>query len=148
MAWRRSSPAWWGSTAATNSKSGSPTTISHTVAPMRPEAPNTPTLVTEPWSRTCDGGEGHLGECRFLEGADEGDDSLVAEHPLGDALDVVASNSLGALDEFVHAQDLAVHQLAAPDAVHAAAGILESKGQRALEVALGQRQLVVGDAVL
>ena len=44
-AWRRSIPAWNGSTAATSSSSGSPRTAPHTVAPMRPAAPNTPTFV-------------------------------------------------------------------------------------------------------
>jgi hypothetical protein len=42
---RRSRPAWKGSTAATSSRSGSASTASQTVAPMRPAAPNTPTLI-------------------------------------------------------------------------------------------------------
>src|SRR5438128_169015 len=39
------SPACWGSTAATRSTASSPATASHTVAPMRPPAPNTPTRI-------------------------------------------------------------------------------------------------------
>ena len=42
---RRSSPRAYGSTAATSSSSGSSSTAWHTVAPMRPAAPNTPTLI-------------------------------------------------------------------------------------------------------
>ena len=42
---RRSMPACSGSTAATSSRSGSASTASHTVLPMRPAAPKTPTLV-------------------------------------------------------------------------------------------------------
>src|SRR6185436_7128776 len=41
-------PVHWGSTAATSSRSGAPVTASHTVAPMRPPAPNTPTRVMRP----------------------------------------------------------------------------------------------------
>ena len=39
------SPAWCGSIAATSSQSAASSTVSHTVAPMRPPAPNTPTLI-------------------------------------------------------------------------------------------------------
>ena len=42
---RRSSPACWGSMAATSSSSGSATTASQTVRPMRPAAPKTPTRM-------------------------------------------------------------------------------------------------------
>ena len=41
-----------------------------------------------------------------------------------------------------------MHELAASDAVHAPAGVLEGQGEGTLEVALGQGQLVVGHAVL
>ena len=47
---RSFSPAAPGSTAATRSRSGSSTTAPHTVAPIRPAAPNTPTLtMAEVW---------------------------------------------------------------------------------------------------
>jgi hypothetical protein len=41
----RSMPAWYGSTAATSSSSGSAATAPHTVEPMRPPAPKTPTRI-------------------------------------------------------------------------------------------------------
>ena len=49
---RRTSPAWAGSTAATSSRSGSAATASHTVVPIRPPAPNTPTRIVTTSDRT------------------------------------------------------------------------------------------------
>ena len=43
VTWRRSIPAWCGSTAATSDSSGSSVTAWQTAAPIRPPAPNTPT---------------------------------------------------------------------------------------------------------
>jgi hypothetical protein len=46
VTWRTSRPECDGSTAATSSRSGSPTTAWQTVEPMRPPAPKTPTRIT------------------------------------------------------------------------------------------------------
>ncbi len=56
--WRRSMPACSGSTAATSSSSGSSSTARHTVAPIRPAAPNTPTRIISRPGSSC--GSNHV----------------------------------------------------------------------------------------
>ena len=128
-----------GSTAATSSSSGSPSTARHTVAPMRPAAPNTATLIIGSAYRR------RRAPARGVQTATSASAGPTtanvrepgAEHPVDDPGDVVGGDRVDLLDHPVEARDLAHRELAAPDAVHAARRALQRQRQRPGEVALG-----------
>src|SRR3954451_23391611 len=145
--WRRSMPAWSGSTAATSSSCGSPSTARHTVAPMRPAAPKTATLIIDAaYRRRC---RGRSDRDRRVRRPDDGEGArAVAQHAVDDPGHVGRGDRLDLLHDPVETRDLAHGQLTPADPVHAAGRALERQRQRTGEVALGPGQLTLGDAAV
>ena len=129
-------PRGSGSTAATSSSSGSSSTARHTVAPMRPPAPNTPTLIIGSQYRCAR--ITRSARSAAIAGPDDREGArAVAEHAVDDPGDVVGGDRLDLLDHLVERRDLAHRELAATDAVHPARRALERQRERPGEVTLG-----------
>src|SRR5262245_29550510 len=125
-------PACSGSTAATSSMPGASMTARHTVEPMRPPAPNTPTRIMGAGYRraaarpTGNGPSGRCSEVAFVVRADHRErPARVGEHPLDHPAGVVGGDRSDARDQLVECRDLALDELRATEAAHAAGRRLE-----------------------
>src|SRR4051794_20958293 len=133
------------STIATSSRSSAASTALHTCSPMRPRAPRTPTLmgsliVPLPLShRTV--------EVVLAERPHHGQASRPGEDLPGHGGDVVSGNRVDAAEELVHADHVAVRDLALADAGHPRAGVLETEDGRPPHLPLAPLDLRLGQPV-
>ncbi len=136
-------PACSGSTAATSSMSGAAPTAAHTVEPIRPPAPNTPTrIMREPV--TAYRRQNSSAECGPTTASVR--DAPAKTRSITRSMSSAVTASTRAI-RLIERRDLALDQLRSPDAAHPARRRLERHRQRADEVALGARDLDVGETL-
>src|SRR4051812_4307333 len=137
------SPGCETSTPATRSRSSAAATASHTVRPIRPAAPRTPTRITaRPATRSRSSGD------VLAERPEDRRRHRFVEDAPSDPRRVLDGHRVDPPQHLAHAQDLAVPDLGLAEPRHPPARVLEPEHERTLHVALRAVELVGREPVL